>query len=93
MGRIHIPAVGFACGAASALTYVACVAVMAVVPRDTMVRFFNSLLHGLDVGPILRHEISLGEAAVGVVEIFILGWLFGAIVAAFYNIAPKKSQT
>lgn len=91
MNRIHIPAFGFAVGFASAVAYLACVFVMALTPTETTVRFFNSLMHGVDVGPILRENIGVGEVAIGVISIFVLGWLFGAIIAAFYNLVAKKS--
>ncbi|MEX2016450.1 MAG: DUF5676 family membrane protein, partial [Candidatus Hydrogenedentales bacterium] len=70
MLRIHVPAFGFAVGFASAVTYFGCVLVMAVTPMETSVRFFNSLLHGIDVGPIMRENVGAGEAAVGVAVTF-----------------------
>lgn len=30
------------------------------------------------------------EMVVGVLEIFILGWLFGTIIAVFYNVGLKE---
>ncbi|MBK5272076.1 MAG: hypothetical protein JJE22_13780 [Bacteroidia bacterium] len=81
---------GFAVGLTMALLYLGCAVVMATVGHDGTVKFFNSLLHGLDVSTIVRMEVSLGEAAVGIVETFVLGWLIGACIAGFYNAVLKN---
>lgn len=82
---------GFALAVASALAYLGCVIVMATVPQDVAVRFFNSIMHGVNVEPIMRWEMPWWEMVIGVLEIFILGWLFGAVVAVFYNLGfPRK---
>ena len=80
---------GFAFGTISALFYAGCAFVMSTVPRDVAIRFFNSLTHGVDWGPIMRWDMPWTEMLIGVLEVFILGWLTGATVAAFYNIGAK----
>lgn len=84
---------GFALAVASAVTYLGCVFVMATVPQDVAVRFFNSILHGVDVEPIMRWDMPWWEMVIGVLEIFILGWLFGAVVAVFYNLGLGGKQS
>lgn len=49
-------------------------------------------MHGVDVTPIMRWDMPSGEVFLGVIEIFILGWLFGAMIAAFYNLGFKESD-
>ena len=88
--RLNTKAFGFALGTASAVAYAACVFVMLTTPKDVVIRFFNSLMHGVDVTPIMRWEMPWWEMFVGVTEIFILGWLWGALVAVLYNLATKK---
>lgn len=78
---------GLAVGLTMALLYLGCAVVMATVGHEGTVKFFNSLLHGLDVSTIVRMDVSLGEAAIGIIETFVLGWLVGACIAAFYNSA------
>jgi len=92
MERLSIPRFGFGIGGASGLLYAGCVFVMANVDHDTAVRFFNSLLHGLDVAPIMRWDMPWWEAILGIVETFILGWLFGAMVASFYNLSIRIAR-
>jgi hypothetical protein len=76
---------GFAVGASLTLVYVGCVFVMATVPQDAAVRFFNSLLHGLDVRSIMRWDMPWTEMVIGIFGTFILGWLFAAVVAVLYR--------
>lgn len=42
-------------------------------------------MHGIDVSSIIRTEMPWWEMVMGIVEIFILGWLIGAAVAGIYN--------
>jgi hypothetical protein len=66
--------------------------VMATTGHDGTVKFFNSLLHGLDVSSIIQMNVSLWEAGVGVIETFIIGWLIGACIAGFYNVSFNKKS-
>ena len=82
---INVKKFGLATGLTGALLYLGCAIVMATVGHDGTVKFFNSLLHGLDVSTIVRMNVPLWEAGVGIVETFVLGWLVGACIAGFYN--------
>ena len=85
-GPIDPRRAGLAFGGATGLFYVGCVFVMLAVPQESVVRFFNSIMHGLDVAPIMRWDMPWWEAVLGALEIFVLGWLFGALVAVLYNL-------
>jgi len=89
MNQIDVKRFGLACGTTFALLYLGCVLVMAVAGRQTTVFFFNSLMHGLDTSPILRMNVPLWEAGIGMVETFILAWLIGAAIAAVYNVSSR----
>lgn len=89
MNTLSIRRFGFALGTACALTYLACACVMSYVPREATIRFFNRILHGLDVTSILTSKMTLGGVITGAIEVFVLGWLFGAILACFYNISGR----
>ncbi|CAN5360682.1 hypothetical protein BH09BAC6_BH09BAC6_00940 [soil metagenome] len=82
---INVKKLGLAFGLTSALLYLACMIVMATVGHANTVTFFNSLLHGLDVSSIIRSDVPLGEAGIGMVETFIIGWLIGACIGGLYN--------
>lgn len=81
---------GLAFGLTGALLYLGCMIVMLTVGHEGAVKFFNSLLHGLDVSSIIRMNVPLWEAAIGIIETFVLGWLIGACIAGFYNATIKK---
>lgn len=85
MESISIKRFGFALGAGLAVLYLGCAFVMATVPKEAALRFFNSMTHGVDWGPIMRWDMPWWEMAIGLLEVFILGWLFGAMVASLYN--------
>lgn len=94
MNRLQVLRSGFALGTTAALLYLGCVFVMWTVPQATVVLFFNSLMHGLDVEPILRWNIRWWESLLGLVQIFILGWLIGASFAVLYNLpAPRRHRS
>jgi 2TM family of unknown function (DUF5676) len=90
MNHINVKKFGFAIGATGGLLYLGCMLVMFIAGHDGTVRFFNSLLHGLDVSSIVRMDMAISEALIGIIETFILGWLIGACIAAIYNIAVKE---
>jgi hypothetical protein len=92
MNSIHIKKFGFACGITGMLLYLGCVIVMATVGREGTIQFFNSLLHGIDTTPVIRMNISLTEAVMGILEVFIISWLAGASIAAIYNIMTRKAE-
>ncbi len=92
MPNLSIKRFGFALAAVSALLYLGCMFVMLTVPKDAVIRFFNSLMHGVDVAPIMRWDMPWWEAIIGVLEIFILGWLVGAAMAMFYNLGTAKKE-
>lgn len=63
---------------------------MLLAPRETVVQFFNSILHGWDVAPIMRWQMPWWEAVLGTVEVFVLGWLFGALAVVLYNLVQPR---
>lgn len=87
---INVKKFGLAVGLTISLFYLGCMLVMITAGHEGSVKFFNSLLHGLDVSPIMRMDIPMWEAGIGLIETFILGWLLGACIAGFYNFSIKK---
>ncbi len=90
MYRLNVKKFGFALGLTGALLYLGCMIVMLTAGQEGSINFFNSLLHGLDTSQIIRMDVPLLEAFFGIVQTFILGWLIGACIAAFYNAQIKK---
>ena len=90
MNHINIKKFGLAFGLTGALLYMGCIVLMATVGHAGTVKFFNSLLPGLDVSTVVRMDVPLWEAGIGIIETFILGWLVGACIAGFYNATIKE---
>ena len=91
MNHIDVKKFGLAFGLTGTLLYIGCILLMITVGHNGTVQFFNSLLHGLDVTSVVRMDVPIWEAGIGIVETFILGWLVGACIAAFYNATIKSS--
>ncbi len=89
MNHINVKKFGLAFGLTGALLYLGCMILMLTVGHDGTVKFFNSILHGVDVSSIVRMEVPIWEALIGIIEIFVLGWLVGACIAGFYNASIK----
>ena len=83
---------GFAIGATCVIFRLACILALITVPRDKAIAFFNSLVHGIDVAPILGESIMPGEVLLGIVSTFALAWFMGAMTAAFYNLGSVVSR-
>jgi hypothetical protein len=89
MRMLSVTRLGFALGASTALLYLACMVITMTAPKPFVIHFFNSILHGVDVAPIMRWAMPWWEMVVGVLEVFILGWLFGALLAVLYNVGTR----
>jgi hypothetical protein len=72
--------------------YLGCMLTMATVPHEAAVIFFNSLLHGLDVGPVLKTSVPPAQVALGLATTFSLGWFAGALVAGIYNLCLRMGK-
>jgi membrane associated rhomboid family serine protease len=92
MKTLSIKKLGLAVGVTGAIFYLGCIILMVTAGKDGTVFFFNSLLHGLDVEPIIRMSVPPLQAFFGLVQTFILGWLVGALAAAIYNISFSKGE-
>ena len=90
MNRINVKKFGFAMGLTAAILYAGCMIVLATAGQEGSIKFFNSLLHGLDTTSIIRVEVPIWEALIGIVQTFIIAWLTGALIAAFYNTQIKS---
>lgn len=92
MEHINVKKFGLAWGVTSALLYLGCVFLMLVVGKQGSIVFFNALMHGIDVTTILRTDMPFWEMILGIVEIFILGWLIGATIASIYNFGRTQTK-
>ncbi|MEZ4792379.1 MAG: DUF5676 family membrane protein [Gelidibacter sp.] len=66
--------------------------VMLTAGQEGSITFFNSLLHGLDTTSIIRMDVPPLEVLMGIIQTFILWWLIGACIGAFYNAQIKVKK-
>lgn len=87
--RLNPKHLGLGFGATGAVFYLGCMITIATAPRDKAVVFFNSLLHGFNVEPILVTTVPVGEVVLGLIITFVLGCFAGALIAGFYNLGLR----
>lgn len=92
MNIINVKIMGLAVGLTGALLYLGCIIVMATVGQEGSIKFFNTLIHGVDFSSVVRMNMPVLEAIIGIIETFILAWLIGACIAGLYNISSKKKE-
>lgn len=77
-------------GLTASIVYLGCISLHYFIGRESAIKFFNQLLHGLDTNSMIKDNVGLVEAILGIVQIFLLGWLVGACIAGIYNFTLKK---
>lgn len=92
MMSIDIKRFGLAWGLTGALLYVGCAFVMMTAGKESVVFFFNSLFHGVDIAPILRTNMPWWEMVLGILETFVFSWLVGATIAGIYNMSMRTGK-
>ncbi|MFO8083319.1 MAG: copper-translocating P-type ATPase [Desulfobacterales bacterium] len=90
MQRINTKRLALAFGTTFTLFYIGCVIIMAVLGRDSTIIFLNSLMHGIDTSSVINLEVPVWVTTLGLVEMFVLGCLWGAIIGGIYNLGLSK---
>jgi hypothetical protein len=85
MRTLSVTRFSLASGTTGAVLYLFCMTVTMTAPRAFVIDFFNSVLHGPGVTSIMRWETPWWEMVVGVLEVFVIGWLCEVILATVYN--------
>jgi hypothetical protein len=74
------------------LLYLGCILVMLMAGHEETIWFFNSIPHRLDIPPVMRMNVPVWEADMGLVEMFIISWLAGAILSAVHNFSIRPGD-
>lgn len=90
MQRLNTKRLALAFGTAFTLFYLGCVIIMSVLGRDSTIIFLNSLMHGIDTSSVISMEVPVWMTILGLVEMFVLGCLWGAIIGGIYNLGLSK---
>lgn len=91
MKTLNVKRLALALGSTGALLHLGCILIMLVAGREGTIKFFNSLLHGLDTASIIRMSIPWWESLLGLLGTFIIAGLAGALIAVVYNISFANS--
>ena len=76
--------VGFALGIVFAIISLICAILFAIAPEFIM-SLANNLFHGLDLTEISKGSISWSGVIIGIIEVFIIGFVGGWLFAVIYN--------
>lgn len=93
MNRLHVTKFGFAVGTTVALIYFSCILISLCIGNEAVAKFFGYLTHGFDFTSLVKsNPITISEAVIGIIEWFIIAWLFGSSIAVLYNSGLKSNQ-
>lgn len=89
--QLDVVRFGLGLGAAWALLYLVCILLIVIIGPQSVAYLAKILFHGLDMSALVSRKVSPGLAILGIIEVFVFGWLLGALTAAIYNWSlPKK---
>ena len=74
-----------ASGLTGVIVYFSCFILMAVLPRETLIKLGNLLFHGLDFSQDIRMDIPFTETLTGLFASFIVWGIIGFIFVTLYN--------
>lgn len=89
MEELNKKAVGLTLGITSAIVYLIC-AVWYVIAPKSLISYGNYLFHGIDLSSIASKTITFSSAIIGLILIFISGYLIGILFAGLFNYFNKK---
>lgn len=77
--------VALSLGVTASIVYIICLALVAILPLQTIVTYTNYMVHGLDVSSIAAKNITFFGAIIGFIEVFLTSAIIGYIFATVYN--------
>ena len=83
--QLDVVRFGLGLGSAWALLYLVCILLIVIVGPQSIAYLVSILFHGLDMSSLVSRQVSPGLAILGIIEVFVFGWLMGALTAAIYN--------
>ncbi len=93
MNKININKLGIAIGSTFALLNLACLISILTLGQERMVFVFNTISHMVDLTPLIKTSISFSGVVIGLIEVFVIGWLIGITIASIYNAQISEKST
>lgn len=89
MEELNKKVVGLSLATVSAIVYMVCVLAYWIAP-NALIRYGNYLFHSVDLGSIAVNSVTFIDALIGLVLIFISGYLVGILFAVLFNYFNKR---
>ncbi len=89
MENLNKKVVGLTLGTTSTIVYVICSIWYNIAPKS-LIGYGNYLFHGIDLDSITSKTVTFSSIIIGLVLIFISGYLIGTLFAMLYNYFNKK---
>ena len=87
--KLDIKAFSLASGLLFSLLSLLCAIFVWLAPQTTL-KFFSNWFHGVDLTQIFKPTFTFGEFLVGLLSVFVVAYVGGAILAWLYNVLEKK---
>ena len=84
MGELKPGKIGIALGLVFAIVSLICAILVYVFP-NAMLSLANNIFHGIDITQIAQTSLSWGSVVVGIVEVFVIGFVGGWLFGVVYN--------
>ena len=84
MAELSGKRVGLSLGIVGVIFSLVCALFVLSAPAAA-IRIFGSIFHGIDFATIMKPSFTVGELFTGLVVIFVIGYLGGALYAWVYN--------
>jgi len=82
--KLNTKKVALSLAIVSAILYLACALLIAIIPGFT-ISLFSNLFHGVDISRIASTNLSLGSTLIGLVEVIIYSLVVGWLFVRIYN--------
>ena len=89
MDELNKKVVGLSLGITSTIIYLICAIWYTIAPKS-LIGYGNYLFHGIDLSSITSKTITFSSVVIGLILIFISGYLIGILFVMLYNYFIKK---
>ena len=91
MNKLNTNVVGLTLGTIATVLSLIC-AVFYITAPNVIIAYFSYLFHGLDLSIVRNPSLDIGSIIIGLLSMFITGYLVGALFAGTYNYFNRKHK-
>ena len=82
--KLKPKAAGYALASVAGVVSLACL-LLVIVAKEFAINLFGAIFHGIDLSQIVANNITISSAALGFVEVVVIGFILGWLFAVIYN--------